>query len=329
MNGTDFHLNFNRFFDELRLTSRSGVRADQMGLPSSAGEGGIRRFLPRHDMEVVLSEYELHRDCELSLATQAPMVELSYAVQGGRGLRVDGEEYSMMPGLCSLQFINQAEYCFEFGGREAFTMVSIGIPVTSFHHFMEALDGTRSVDFTQIMGWRSFRSFQETTLPAATVILNRLMERARNGRATNIEIECSVLELLSMAFRSFLADGLGGAKLGRTDMLKIREARDILLERMAEPPSLLELSRLIGLNDYKLKTGFKEMYGATVFGYLREQRLEKAYRLLMEGGMNVIDVSCAVGYSNSSYFAEAFRAKYGMNPGSLVRRSSASFSHDR
>lgn len=53
---------------------------------------------------------------------------------------------------------------------------------------------------------------------------------------------------------------------------------------MAEPPSLLELSRLIGLNDYKLKTGFKEMYGTTVFGYLREQRLEKAYRLLMEGG---------------------------------------------
>lgn len=61
-------------------------------------------------------------------------------------------------------------------------------------------------------------------------------------------------------------------------------SEDILLERMAEPPSLLELSRLIGLNDYKLKTGFKEMYGTTVFGYLREQRLEKAYRLLMEGG---------------------------------------------
>ncbi|WP_338125161.1 AraC family transcriptional regulator [Paenibacillus dendritiformis] len=208
-------------------------------------------------------------------------------------------------------------------------MISIGIPVTSFHHFMEAADGTRSVDFAQIMGWRSFRSFQETTLPAATVILNRLMEYARNGKATNIEIECSVLELLSMSFRSFLADGLPGrSKLSRTDMLKIREARDILLERMAEPPSLLGLSRLIGLNDYKLKTGFKEMYGATVYGYLREQRLEKAYRLLTEGNMNVIDVSCAVGYSNSSYFAEAFRTKYGINPGSLVRRSSASLSHD-
>lgn len=330
MNGTDFHLNFNRFFDELRLTSQSGAHADQMELPTSAGEGGIRRFLPRHDMEVVLSEYALHRDCVLSLATEAPMVELSYTVQGGRGLRVDGEEYSMMPGMCSLQFINQADYCFEFGGKEAFTMISIGIPVTSFHHFMEAADRTRSVDFAQIMGWRSFRSFQETTLPAATVILDRLMQHVRNGRVTNIEIECSVLELLSMSFRSFLADGLPGrSKLGRTDMLKIREARDILLERMAEPPSLLELSRLIGLNDYKLKTGFKEMYGATVYGYLREQRLEKAYRLLTEGKMNVIDVSCAVGYSNSSYFAEAFRTKYGINPGSLVRRSSASFLHDR
>ncbi|WP_338125162.1 hypothetical protein [Paenibacillus dendritiformis] len=109
MNGTDFHLNFNRFFDELRLTSQSGAHAAQMELPMSAGEGGIRRFLPRHDMEVVLSEYELHRDCVLSLAAEAPMVELSYTVQGGRGIRVDGEEYSMMPEMCSLQFINQAD----------------------------------------------------------------------------------------------------------------------------------------------------------------------------------------------------------------------------
>ncbi|BFH69058.1 hypothetical protein J27TS7_06400 [Paenibacillus dendritiformis] len=180
-----------------------------------------------------------------------------------RGIRVDGEEYSMVPGMCSLRFITQADYCFEFGGKEPFSVISVGIPVTSFHPFMEAADGTRSVDFAQIMGWRSFRSFQEATLPAATVILKRLMEHVRNGRATNSEIECSVLELLAMSFRSFLADGRPGrSRLGRTDMLRIREARDILQERLAEPPSLLDLSRLIGLNDYKLKTGFKEIYGA-------------------------------------------------------------------
>jgi AraC-like DNA-binding protein len=123
-----------------------------------------------------------------------------------------------------------------------------------------------------------------------------------------------------MAFQTFLMDGSSVmTKLSKTDMQKIREARDIMVERMIDPPTLIELSRLIGLNDFKLKTGFKEMYGTTVFGYLRDKRLERALLLLQQGNLNVNETSCAVGYSNSSYFSEVFREKYGINPGKLVK----------
>ncbi|WP_249664415.1 helix-turn-helix transcriptional regulator, partial [Lysinibacillus sp. D4B1_S16] len=74
---------------------------------------------------------------------------------------------------------------------------------------------------------------------------------------------------------------------------------------------LMELSRLIGLNDFKLKKGFKEMYGTTVFGYLREKRLEQASLLLQNGTMNVMEVANAVGCSNPSHFAEVRKEKYG------------------
>lgn len=90
----------------------------------------------------------------------------------------------------------------------------------------------------------------------------------------------------------------------------------------ADPPSFPALSRKIGLNDYKLKAGFKAMFGTTVFGYLREKRLEKALLLLQQGEMNVTETSSAVGYSNTSYFAEGFREKYGVNPSAFARRSS-------
>lgn len=109
--------------------------------------------------------------------------------------------------------------------------------------------------------------------------------------------------------------------LSKNEMQKIRQARELILEGMADPPTLIELSRMIGLNDYKLKVGFKGMYGTTVFGYLREKRLEKALQLLQQGNMNVYETLLAVGYSNPSHFAQAFRGKYGVLPGSLVRRS--------
>ncbi|MED1919102.1 AraC family transcriptional regulator, partial [Bacillus thuringiensis] len=41
-----------------------------------------------------------------------------------------------------------------------------------------------------------------------------------------------------------------------------------------------------------------------------------------QGEMNVTETSSAIGYTNTSYFAEAFREKYGVNPNVFVRRSS-------
>ncbi|WP_327204703.1 helix-turn-helix transcriptional regulator [Paenibacillus sp. DMB20] len=210
---------------------------------------------------------------------------------------------------------------FEFNGNEPLLMLGIGIPVSTFHRFMEEGGGGRSADFTRILGQASFRAFQETLQPAASIILERMLGSLQNRGTKNLEIECSVLELLSMAFQSFLTDGSSGmTKLSKSDMQKIREARDIMIKRMIDPPTLIELSRLIGMNDCKLKSGFKEMFGTTVFGYLRDIRLEKALLLLQQGNLNVNETSCAVGYSNSSYFSEVFRQKYGVNPGKLVKK---------
>ncbi|MNI51276.1 Regulatory protein PchR [compost metagenome] len=89
---------------------------------------------------------------------------------------------------------------------------------------------------------------------------------------------------------------------------------------MEDPPSLLELSRLVGLNDYKLKIGFKNEYGNTVFGYLREKRMEHALYLLQKGDISVSRAASLVGYANFSHFAEVFRKYYGFNPSEIKQR---------
>jgi AraC-like DNA-binding protein len=278
----------------------------------------------RLDMEVVISDYTFHRNRTMTFSTESAMVELYYCLQGAREVSLSGIRHELTPGTCALQFVKQAEARFEFSGNQPFHMLSIAIPISTFHYFMEEAGGARSVDFFQLLGRQPLRVFQETIDPAASVILSRMMQSVQARGTKNYEMECSVLELLSGAFRSFLIDGNPDlSKLSRSDMQKIRLSRDIILERMTDPPTLIELSRMIGLNDYKLKIGFKEMYGSTVFGYLRDKRLEKALLLLQQGVLNVNETSCAVGYSNSSYFAEAFRDKYGVNPGEFVRRSSA------
>lgn len=321
MKNTDFHLNFNLFFDGLGLQRQYTNRSEPMELSSLMGKGRVQRYVPRHDMNIVVSEMTFQREVDVSLKTGMPMIELHYCSQGTRQFSADGEEYHFAPGMISLQLIRETKVRFEFEEEQPYQMLGIGIPVSTFHHFLEGADGSRPVDFNKLLGQRNYRVFQERVDPASSMTIKRLMQTHQQKGISNLELECSVLELLSSSFQSLLIERKT-SNLSNSDIDKIKRAREIILEWMADPPTLIELSRMIGLNDYKLKVGFKEIYGTTVFGYLREKRLEKALLLLQEGNMNVYETSLAVGYSNPSHFAQAFRDKYGVTPGSLTRRSS-------
>ena len=87
------------------------------------------------------------------------------------------------------------------------------------------------------------------------------------------------------------------------------------------PPTLLELSRLIQMNDFKMKRLFKQYYGKTIYQYVREERLEKAFSLLQDGQHNVSQTAFAVGYTNISHFSEAFHSYFGVFPHMLVNRT--------
>nr|WP_240343892.1 AraC family transcriptional regulator [Paenibacillus sp. SYP-B3998] len=90
---------------------------------------------------------------------------------------------------------------------------------------------------------------------------------------------------------------------------------------MEQPPSLLELSKIVGISDFKLKAGFRELYETTVFGYLRDKRLAFAKSLLEREKITVYEAAITVGYSNPGHFAAVFREKYGFNPGEWQKLS--------
>lgn len=95
---------------------------------------------------------------------------------------------------------------------------------------------------------------------------------------------------------------------------KIRMAKQIVSERLYDPPTLAELSSLIDMNEYQLKAGFKKVFGASVFGYIQNQKMIQARQMLDTGTMRVKEVSTKVGYSNASHFIVAFKRSFGVTP---------------
>lgn len=152
--------------------------------------------------------------------------------------------------------------------------------------------------------------------PSMAIVLNQLIHFNLNQSIKHIYFKGKTLELLSLYFNRsedadieqcpFLVD--------ETNVIKIRKAKDIIIARMAEPPSLQELSDEIGLSLKKLKEGFKQIYGDSVFSFLLDYKMEVARKLLESGDYNVNEVGLKVGYSTSSHFIAAFRKKYGTTP---------------
>jgi AraC-like DNA-binding protein len=102
------------------------------------------------------------------------------------------------------------------------------------------------------------------------------------------------------------------------NVLKIRKAKEIIISRMSEPPSLQELATEIGLNIKKLKEGFKQIYGDTVYSFLFDYKMEHSRRLLESNKYNVNEVGLQVGYSTASHFIAAFKKKFGTTPKQYV-----------
>jgi len=95
---------------------------------------------------------------------------------------------------------------------------------------------------------------------------------------------------------------------------RIRRAKELIIAKMAEPPSLPELAKEVGLSLKRLKEGFKQIYGDSVYSFLFGYKMEYARRLLDSGQYNVNEIGLRIGYSTSSHFIAAFRKKYGTTP---------------
>jgi AraC-like DNA-binding protein len=157
---------------------------------------------------------------------------------------------------------------------------------------------------------------EENISPSMAIVLNQIFHYNLNASIKNLYYKGKGYELLSLYFNRnedpnadhcpFLID--------EENVLKIKKAKEIVIANMAEPPGLQELADQVGLNLKKLKMGFKQIYGDSVYSFLFDYKMEYARKLLDSGTYNVNEVGVQIGYSTASHFIAAFKKKFGTTP---------------
>ena len=158
--------------------------------------------------------------------------------------------------------------------------------------------------------------YDEREIPSVLrLALNQLFQVNLSENTKRIFYQGKVLEILSLYFSNRQPDTESCPFLNdEATVRKIKHAKEYLLKNLDSAPTLKELSKMAGLNEFQLKVGFKEIYGNTVYGYLLDHKLDHARTLLDTKKFKVNEVAFQTGYTNTSHFISAFRKKYGLTP---------------
>lgn len=140
------------------------------------------------------------------------------------------------------------------------------------------------------------------------------------GKMREIFIESKILEMICKSlYDNNFSKEYCDIKLCEHDIKSIKKAREIILKNMSNPPSIKELARICAINEFKLKKGFKNIYGTTIYKMLQEERLKNAKELLANQDVNVTEAANIVGYRSLGHFSKIFKEEFGVLPIELIK----------
>ncbi|MEJ2498352.1 MAG: AraC family transcriptional regulator [Sulfurovaceae bacterium] len=148
-----------------------------------------------------------------------------------------------------------------------------------------------------------------------TLLEDLLKLSTTDDKLQMLYLESKLLDLVYTSFNAIeITNENENIYLSLQDTQCLQKAKRILLENIKNPPSLKELAYKSAINEFKLKKGFKQLFGNTVYGLLQEHRLCEAKKLLEANEINIGEAAALVGYKSISHFGKVFKEQFNMSP---------------
>ncbi|MCG6574232.1 AraC family transcriptional regulator [Pseudomonas sp. AF32] len=108
--------------------------------------------------------------------------------------------------------------------------------------------------------------------------------------------------------------GIGPVAAPGKEPVAVRRAREILLERLAFPPSLEELASSVGLSPFHFARVFRKATGLPPHSWVTQKRLACA-QMLLKQGITPSRVAAELGFADQSHLTRQFKQAFGIGPG--------------
>jgi AraC-like DNA-binding protein len=301
--------------------------------PEEIGNGFISMIKLRPGLMLGIGDFRLIEDIAVSFEQKYHSVAFGFGVSGSMRCTVNSEEgqkgfWGYKPGHSVMGYQpewQQGIVKYSVGTQVCY--VGIWIDSLLLNTFMDGQHNHIPIGMRDIVNGAEEQYYYQTSImtPSVNMAIQQILDCPYRSPLKRLYLESKALELITHSMAQFIAPEAALKKnsvLRPQDIERVHHAKKLVGRDFQNPPKLLDLAKAVGLPHPKLNFFFRELYGTTVFGYLREMRLNKAKSLLDEGRMNVAEVAYAVGYSSLSHFAKSFKYYHGAAPGNYLREVS-------
>jgi AraC-like DNA-binding protein len=285
--------------------------------PEHLGKGRCVRVLSNDSCDMYSNELQLTRNSQLSAGTEGPLYTLQFCMGSSTEWQEEesGARLQMRSGQGTFSFISHVVETGEYQAGEHYKSFRVDFSPPK----MERMVGEFGIAISAFARKRTnfSMSFFEIT-PECRTAIAEITHCRYSGSVRSLYIESKAQELLAscmFALQNKIKNN--GLALSKSDRANLKRAKEIVDNHLSKPITLAKLARMVCLNEYKLKNGFKVLFGKPVYSYLLDKRMEYARLLLEKQGLHVYEAAEMAGYSDSSGFSKAFFKRYGYRPGDV------------
>ena len=286
----------------------------RLQLPEELGECYSDRFALGGDLAVVHSRYQPTRDIiEQSIQQNGSRtLIMTFGIQSDSGyLSRDGDALAFRKGHTTVTSSHNSAGNRHFKADAPTTQLRLLVGENTLTQYL----GTERSN--QLLGAETIRQLDfRKTSPATQTHVSALMRCAATHSDNALDMHIHMLNLLADQLRFLTQDPAETIRFSERDIEKLEFIRSFMRENMERPLSISYLCATAGLNESKLKEGFRLHFKTTPHRMLMEFRMHKALTLL-ESGRQVAEAAYQVGYQHPSNFSAAFTRFFGRSPKSV------------
>ena len=287
---------------------------DRYHIENETGDGTIAACTVFPGLEAILLDLRLRR-CDAPLTLNKDVIDMGYCIDGRFECTVNRQYcYFASAGDFSLGFFGKQESRGRFPTKR-YLGINIFLDVKQFSQYHAKVLQDLDIRMERIYALADMRSrcYVLRHSPELTAIETAIADGFQGKNRSQLKIRMMEL-LLFLSNLDPTASHETPIYLNKRHAALAEAVHERLTANGFGHVTIDRLAAELGVSVTALKMSFKSVYGAPIYQYQKDLRLQKSQQLLRETTLPVAAIAEEVGYTNPAKFSSAFKKRFGVSP---------------